>query len=31
MLFISHHNEWILVEEPVEKPHGGAEGEKQGQ
>ena len=28
---IPRHNEVILVEEPIEKPHDGAEGKKQGQ
>jgi len=25
---IPHHNEVILIKEPIEKPHGGAEREK---
>jgi len=28
---IPYHNELILVKQPIEKPHGGAEGKKQGQ
>lgn len=31
MCVIPHHDVVILVKEPIEKPHGGAEGKKQGQ